>query len=145
MITILPKNKKVKNITPYYELVYNYMIGDSDGDTTHVCEVSLDNTHVERFVKLVNSLKPTKGTWGIIFDENFLEKAHEEGQINEDDYEFLSKIQDCDFEDDKEAEYAEELSEGIRSEASYSFLVFEGVDLYYYDDKGVKYNTEIVN
>jgi hypothetical protein len=51
--------------TPHYELVYNYMIGDADGDTTETCEVSLDNPFFERFIVLINSLPCPKDSWGI--------------------------------------------------------------------------------
>jgi hypothetical protein len=56
--------------------------------------------------------------------------------------------EDEDDEDDefsKENEvYASEFFEGVRHEAEYSFLVFEGVDLFYYDEYKKKHSTKIV-
>ena len=49
------------------------------------------------------------------------------------------------FEVSKENEvYASEFFEGVRHEAEYSFLVFEGVDLFYYDEYKKKHSTKIV-
>ena len=42
-------------------------------------------------------------------------------------------------------DYASEFYEGVRGETEYSFLVFEGIDLYYYDEYGVKHETKIVD
>ena len=72
MIRIKPKNKSKKLSDPYYKLVYNYMIGDANGYTTEEETVSLDNPYVERYITLMNSLKTTKGKWGIILNSNSL-------------------------------------------------------------------------
>lgn len=148
MIKILPVRKD-SYASPFYELVYNYMIGDADGDTDETCEVSVDNPYLERYVRLLNSLKPTNGHWGIILESDRLEKHYLEGQLTEDDYKFLSDIMFYGYDDrgedisEKESEWYEELASGVRGDAEYSFLVFQGVELYYYDKEG-KHDTTIV-
>lgn len=147
MIRIKPKNKNKTISDPYYKLVYNYMIGDANGDITKEVDVSLDNPYVERYITLMNSLKPPKGKWGIIL--NRLSEHFKEGQINEDDYEFLKAMM---FDGSNSAfkiengneDFADEFFEGVRSDTEYSFLVFEGCDLFYIDEFGESHETEIV-
>jgi len=145
-----PKGGKI----PYYELVFDYMIGDANGDTTETITTSVDNPHVERFVKLINSLKPLNGTWGIVFCEYEVEGFSE--QLELEDYQFLNAAlfgihgrEDLDdnpyFAEGFEDNYLCEFEDGVRGETEYSFLVFQGVDLYYYDEYGVKNETEITS
>lgn len=139
--------KSKKKIKPYYQLVYNYMIGDANGYTTEDSEVSVDNPYLERYVKLLNKLESTKGHWGVMLEEDRLNAHCKEGQITKDDLKFLKKIMFNRLDGvqltEEEEGYIEELSEGVRSEAEYSFLVFEGVDLFYYDENNKKYETKI--
>jgi hypothetical protein len=66
MIEIQKPNPKTTIVGhPHYILKYDYMIGDSDGYTSEKIRVSVDNPFLERYVTLLNSLKPTKGTWGL--------------------------------------------------------------------------------
>jgi hypothetical protein len=157
MIEIKKEKKKKKKIEPYYILKYDYMIGDADGDTSEKVHISKDNPYLERYVKLLNSLEPTKGHWGVMLSSDRLYAHCKEGQITEDDYNFLSALmfEDYDYddedEDDKEKtsyfkeddEYAGEFFEGVMAETEYSFLVFEGVSLKYVDEDGVKHKTVI--
>jgi len=159
MIKVVEKKNKKKKQDPYYELIYNYMIGDGKGNTTEEVIVSVNNPFVERYVKLLNSLQPTKNHWGIVFEGDRVYESYQEGQITKDDYLFLERMMndgDNDDDDDDEEEdifivskadegYASEFYEGVRGETSYSFLVFEGIDLYYYDEYGVKHETEIID
>jgi len=150
MIEIVKETKGTKKVCePHYLLTYNYMIGDADGDTTEKVEVSLDNPYLERFVKLMNSLQPTKGYWGICLEEGRLENHFKEGQITEDDYNFLLALL-FDWEtkstfviEPENEEYSHEFSEGVRSETEYSFLSFEGIDLQYVDEFGKKHKAVI--
>ena len=156
MIKILDEKKPKKASKPYYELVYNYMIGDANGHTNEEVELSVDNPYIERYVTLLNSLKPLKGSWGVGLSRGDLYKHFDEGQITKDDYSFLNRLMfDGEDEDDEDGEYTFEVSkenevyaseffEGVRDEAEYSFLVFEGVDLFYYDEYKKKHNTKIV-
>lgn len=141
MIVIKQKKSRKRKLTPYYKLVFNYMIGDADGYTTEEVEVNKDNPHIERFCKLLNKLKPTKGTWGIALDENCLDDMLKEKQLNQDNYDFLYKtlFNNCSAD---EEEYMGSFYKGVRLETEYSFLVFEGVDLFYIDENGQQFETE---
>ncbi len=136
------------------------MIGDSNGNTSYECEISLDNPYIERYVSLLNSLKPTSGTWGIILDPERLHNHFKEGQINKEEYSFLNTLMWDSFDDgedendeefifdipDENLDYSLEFYEGVRDELDCcSFLVFEGVDLLYIDENGNSHNTEIKN
>lgn len=159
MIKIIEKKKKGKTQKPYYILKYHYMIGDADGDTSESCQVSVDNPYLERYVTLLNDMKPTKGTWGLCLDMETLGKAFGEDQFTEDDYTFLLRTmfyENLDDEDDDEAragnyfsnkkdnDYANEFYDGVRSDAEYSFLVFEGCEIKYVDEWGEKHKCEII-
>lgn len=144
MIKVIEKKKNKKKQNPYYLLEFNYMIGDSNGYTEEEITCPIEHAEIiERFVRLINGLEPLKGTWGIVLDSHDFVGFLNEGQLNQEDYDFLKKIMFHSGEegDDDMRGY---FSECIRSEAEYSFLVFESVSLYYYDENGVKFKTEIV-
>lgn len=166
MIKILPEKKpnKKANVKPHYILEYDYMIGDANGNTSKKVKVSKDNPYVERYCKLLNKLKPTKGHWGVMLEKGDRMYDHvTEKQITEDDFNFLKRLmfeeyeENCDececdtcecgnspFEIPKEHEkYANEFHNGVTSNTEYSFLVFEGVSLYYIDEFGKKHNTSL--
>ena len=133
MIKIIKKRKKKGNKTPYYKVVVHYMIGDANGETKEELKVSIDDPNVERFASALNDLEPKKGHWGIVFDSDF-DAYVENGSLSQEDCDFLDKLGEEDY----------ELSHLIRGETEYSFLVFEGVYIYYYDEYGVKNDTKIV-
>lgn len=149
MIEVLKKKKTKKKQEPYYRLVFNYMIGDANGDTTEETETSIDNPYLERFVKLLNGLEPLKGHWGVMLEDYRLQRHVKEGHITQEDYEFLAPMMFYDWEEenDIEADYDDGHKYGfmdcIRAEAEYSFLVFQGIDLFYYDENGVEHETKI--
>ena len=146
------KNKSKKERSPYYILTYHYMIGDSNGYTKKKVEVSADNPFLERFCKILNSLKPNSKSWGVMLTEKDIESFLDEGQITKDEYLFLMRTLFIDDEDgndddkewinyfktDEENEFANEFYEGVESYTEYSFLVFEGVKLKYVDEHGQK-------
>ena len=147
------KLKKAKK--PYYVLEYDYMIGDANGSTTEETRISIDNPFVERYVTLLNKLKPVKGSWGVQLESSDIYGNFEEKRITKDDYNFLIRTmfgtegEEDDglepyFTSDSDNKFADEFADGVRAETEYSFLVFEGVDLYYYDENGKKNNTQIL-
>lgn len=148
MIKIKEEKKGKGNKTPYYKLVFNYMIGDANGNTKYDVEVSKDNPYLERFVTLVNKLKPEKGHWGVGLDNDCIESNVKQKNITRDDADFLIMLMHEGGWDenvpDENDDYAFEFFEGVRSETEYSFLVFECCDLYYIDEYGKKHNTVIV-
>jgi len=149
MIKIVKKEKVNIVCDPYFMIKFNYMIGDANGHTSEKVDISRSNPFLERFVTLVNSLTSTKGTWGIVFDESNLEKHFNEGQISLDEYNFLLRTMYGERDPDvsmseKDEEFADEFYQGVRGETEYSFLVFQSLDLYYYNEHGKKCRTEIV-
>ena len=50
---------------------------------------------------------------------------------------------DEDEEDYVEDEFAEQFVDGVTSDTEYSFLVFQGIELHYIDEYGVKHATNI--
>ena len=92
MIKILEeKNPKKKVNDPYYLLTYEYMIGDANGHTDGEVELSENNPFIERYCKLLSSLKATKGTWGLCLNCETIGNCFTEKQITEDDYKFLMR------------------------------------------------------
>jgi len=147
MIEIVKETKTKKKSSPYYILKYEYMIGDADGNTSEKVEVLADNPYLERYVKLLNSLKPLDGKWGIVLDSYEFHKFVEQGQITEDDYKFLNSLMwegnDLYEGIDEDDEHAWAFCEGVQGETEYSFLVFEGIKLTYVDEDGKKHKTKI--
>lgn len=152
MIKILPNVKPTKPQEPYYNLTYNYMIGDADGETTEESTCSINNPYVERYVTLLNKLTPPKGHWGIILERSRLKDHFEQGQLTQEEYDFLK----CTMFNDNSGstfnpsegdldEYLYDFCEGVRGDAEYSFLVFEGITLEYVDEYGEVFQTEIVS
>lgn len=160
MIKLVEKIKSTEKREPFYTLEYHYMIGDGNGDTTEVVRLSEDNPYIERYCKLLLSLEPTKGHWGIVLNKERIWNSFQEGQITEDDYFFLRKFMfeyDEDDEDDEEyvnskmfklepenENYSHEFYYGVMAEAEYSFLVFQGLSLIYHDEYGEIHDTYFV-
>lgn len=129
----------IENETPYYHVIFNYMIGDANGNTTYdfICNES-EIEKVVKYVSILNKLKPLKDHWGICFDNYTKEYPGEYIGLSEDEYNiFIDLLYSNDYEDIRG-----EISECLKSETEYSFLVFEKVDVYYYDENGIKYNVE---
>ena len=171
MIEIIRETTKRK-VKPYYELTIDYMIGDANGDTIETMDIGKDDAKgletVEKVIKILNKLKPPKGRWGIILDIYKLKDNLRDKQITEEEYDFLSKVSSeyyylentlpdilrekghTDEEIETLVEEASENDEEIgyfqyifKGETEYSFLVYQGVSLVYYDETGVKRETRI--
>lgn len=148
------KNKSKKERSPYYILTYHYMIGDANGYTKEKVKVSADNPFLERFCKILNSLKPNSKSWGVMLTKEDIISFFDEKQITKDEYLFLmrtlfeyrpNKEWSDYFKTDEENSYADEFYEGVRSNTEYSFLVFEYVKLKYVDEYGNKIKAKIKN
>lgn len=141
------KNKKKKS-DPYYLLVYNYMIGDSNGYKKTTVEVSLDNPFLERYYTLLNTLVPPSGHWGVILDDETIYKLYNQRILSKDDYRFLMRtlFQDDEVSDyfstELENKYADEFFEGVTAGGD-SYYVFENVDLFYVDEYGKKHKSKV--
>ena len=141
-IEVIYNEKKVKT-KPHYLLVYDYMIGDADGEHSEELELSLDNPHIERYVTLLNNLKPNKGFWGISLEDDRLELSFKEGQFSQEDYDFL-KTTTSYPEEEPEDDFLTEFRDGVRTEHELSYLSFEGVTLFYINETGKKFSTKFV-
>lgn len=148
--------EKAKNnygpIKPYYELTFEYMIGDADGDAKEKVDVALDNPHLERFYKLVSGLERLPGKIGVVLDHEDLKKQLSLKKITEDDYEFLkatmfesvdSTYWPIDANDEKYDAFGE-FFEGVRYHIRNSFLTFDGFKLERVNADGTKTEMEVV-
>jgi len=151
---ISSKNKPLKKkIKPHYYLIINYMIGDSNGDTIEESEISLDNPFLERFCKILKKLKNPKGCWGIKLDEEAIEANYKQKCITKDEKDFFLNIlqvegmeeeeSDKFFKSEEEAQFAVEISELIRTETEYSFLTYQGFELFYVDENKKRHKTRL--
>ena len=130
----------IKNQTPYYHVIFNYMIGDANGNTTYdfICNES-EIEKVVKYVSILNKLKPLKDHWGICFDNYEKEYPGEYIGLSEVEYNVFMDLLDCEFYISKERS---EIQSCLASRNEYSFLVFQGIEIYYYDENNTKYKVE---
>lgn len=130
----------IKNQTPYYHVIFNYMIGDANGNTTYdfICNES-EIEKVVKYVSILNKLKPLKDHWGICFDNYEKEYPGEYIGLSEVEYNVFMDLLDCEFYISKERS---EIQSCLTSRNEYSFLVFQGIEIYYYDENNTKYKVE---
>jgi hypothetical protein len=137
MIKLIP----IENKTPYYHVIFNYMIGDADGSTTY--DFTCNESEIEKVVKYVsilNKLKPLKDHWGICFDDYCgIGYPGEYIGLSEVEYNVFMDLLDCEFYISKERS---EIQSCLASRNEYSFLVFQGIEIYYYDENNTKYKVE---
>lgn len=160
LVEKVPSTKKIQE--PTYVLTYNYMIGDANGDTEEEVDVSLNNPFTERYVTALNKLHPIPGHWGVMLEENRLHAHLKEGDITQDEYIILQTVfsygeydpidsEEFSEEDnplilsEEDKDFLAEFEDGVRADAEYSFLVFQGADLVYVDEFGVIHQTEFVD
>lgn len=130
----------IENKTPYYHVIFNYMIGDANGNTTYdfICNES-EIEKVVKYVSILNKLKPLKDHWGICFDNYEKEYPGEYIGLSEVEYNVFMDLLDCEFYISKERS---EIQSCLASRNEYSFLVFQGIEIYYYDENNTKYKVE---
>lgn len=70
-----------------HHVIFNYMIGDADGNTTYdfTCNES-EIEEVVKYVSILNKLKPLKDHWGIYFDNYKKEYPGEYIGLSEEQY-----------------------------------------------------------
>ena len=132
----------IENKLPYYHVIFNYMIGDGDGNTTY--DFTCDASEIEEIVKYVdifNRLKPLKGYWGIVFDNLPREYPGEYIGVSREEYEILMHLINL---ENAESKIEEAIYDCIRSDIdSWNFLVFQGINIYYYDESNRKYKAVV--
>lgn len=137
MIKLTP----VKNEFPYYHIIFNYMIGDGNGHTEYdlTC-VSSEIEEVVKYVSILNKLNPLEGYWGVCFNNYPEEYPGEYIGVSKNEYKVFIKLIEC--EEDYYTSIKGAIHECLRSEIECSLLIFEGVEIYYYDENNVKYSVE---
>lgn len=130
MIKILP----IPKVEPHFVVTIGYMIGDANGHTNEVFECSREELEeVSQYILILNKLERLKGHWGICFDNYPEEYPGEYIGLTEEEYdkfyEFINSEEGYEF--------------GIRSDAEYSFLVFEGIDVTYIDENNAVHDVVI--
>lgn len=134
MIKLTP----VKNEFPYYHIIFNYMIGDGNGHTEYdlTC-VSSEIEEVVKYVSILNKLNPLEGYWGVCFNNYPEEYPGEYIGVSKDEYTIFIDLLNPDNEGIKG-----EISMCLKGEIEYALLIFEGVEIYYYNENNVKYSVE---
>ena len=141
----LIEDKPNKPNHPYYYIEFNYMIGDGDGETEYgfACRKE-DIEEVAEYVNILNKVKTLKGHWGICFDEYPEEYPGEYIGLSEEEYKIFYHLINLDDEDEDTILPIETtIGDCLRARTEYSFLVFEGINIYYYDENGKKFNVMI--
>ena len=66
-------------------------------------------------------------------------------EINEEEYNFLKELMYDSYKDrsDEADEFKKEFYDGVAGTTEYSFLVFEGLDLYYIDEDGTRHEAYV--
>ena len=112
--------------------------GLKTGNTTYdfTCNES-EIEEVVKYVSILNKLKPLKDHWGI-FDNYKKEYPGEYIGLSEEEYNIFTELSCYDGNDAIKVE----ICDCLRSETEYSFLVFQGVEIYYYNKNNTKYKVE---
>lgn len=160
MIKIIEKTKKSQE--PYYLLKVKYMIGDSNGYTEEEGKYGFEESaRLEKFCRILDKFKSNEGHWGIVLNDEYERDMLTEGMVTREEqlfYKYVSNeyrnlLKDEELtqeetemvkgwmKEDEEMEYPTFFGELIRSDAEYSFLVYQGYSLKYVDDQGVKHKT----
>ena len=132
----------IENETQYYHVIFNYIIGDGNGYTTYdfTCN-AFEIEEIIKYVDIFNRLKPPKGYWGIVFNDLPREYPGEYIGVSREEYEILMHLI---YLENAETEIEEAMCDCIRSDiGSWNFLVFKGIDIYYYDESNRKYKVVI--
>ena len=129
--------------SPRYEVIFDYMIGDGDGHTTESFSCGPDKIEeVIKYVNILNKLKPLPGHWGICFDNYLEEYPGEYIGLSEEEYKIFYHLINLDDEDEDIILPIEAtISDCLRARTEYSFLVFEGIEIFYYDENGRKFKV----
>jgi hypothetical protein len=134
MITILSA-KKTTSPKNRYKITHDWMLGDSDGNTTSTQLINKHNPHLDRFLSCCNKLtKSLPGTWANILDTSTIEKC-----LDDDDFEFFGQFIDEFNSDDEDIQ---ELYFEVITEQGHTFVSYQGFEVVYYDENGNKFNCK---
>lgn len=132
-----------ENKDPYYHIIFNYMIGDGNGNTTYDFTCSPEDIdEVIKYVSILKKLKPLKRHWGICFDNYSEEYPGDYIGLSEEEYKTFLHLLELEEEESTDIEF--NICDCIKSRINeWSFLVFEGIEIYYYDKNNRKYQVVI--
>lgn len=136
MIKLVP----IINDSPYYKVIFNYMIGDADGYTSYnfTCEDE-QIEEVMRYITILNKLRPLKGHWGICFEDYPNEYPGTYIGLDEKEYDVFKEL----LNSGDDTGIKGKICECLRSRTEYSFLVFQNAEVCYYDIFNTKYKVEL--
>lgn len=135
MIELIP----VKITKPHCEVTFHYTIGDDDGYTRYNFNCSLEEVEeVAKFVSILNRLQPIKYHSEIVFEDYYSGYPGEYIGVSEEEYNLFMEVL-CYTRELTNME--EKINYCLRSNLvnEIAYLVFSGVDIYYYDENGNQY------
>jgi hypothetical protein len=139
----LNKADKPPRIKQNYKLKINYMIGDSNGYTDEERKISLNNPFIKLVTGALDKIVTLKGTWGIVFDDQYFDRSEEAGNISEMENQLLSLISNYNYTEDavdilnfygfdvsdENHEHLKDFDGLLIRDTEYSFLVYLGYKL----------------
>jgi len=143
MIKILT-NQQSQNPKNVYKITHDWMLGDSDGDTSYSQFASKDNPHLDKFLECCDKLtKPLPGTWANILEISTIKKCLKE------DFDFFKQFLEY-YNDDVDTinrqiindEFVDELIFDPITERGSTFVSYHGFEICFYDENGNKFNCE---
>lgn len=146
MIKVIEHKKEYE---PCYRIIFRYSIADSCDNSNEECIVSTNFSYLETIITILNRLRPASGKWGIMLNNEELDSFLEEEQISKEEYDLLFTLFNFEYVEKISPQYDNDdmynLYTCIKSDDERVFFVFNEVELYYVDDYGIYYETEIVN
>lgn len=127
-------SKKLKGPKNVYKITHDWMLGDSDGDTTTTQFVPKDNPHLDKFLECCDRLTEEQpGTWANILDTKTIRK------ILKNDYEFFKRF----LEGAKnQTQEEQELTFEVMTESGMTFVTYQGFSIEYFDENGTKFRCK---
>lgn len=126
---------KIDNPKSVYKITHQWMLGDADGDTTTEQLISKDNPFIDKFLECCHKLTiPLPNTWGNSLELDTIKKCLK------NDYEFFKQF--INEGTPTEDENIEELYFSTIIEQGATFVTYQGFNLVYYDENGIKFKCE---
>lgn len=135
-------NKPTKpRVKRNYSFKVNYMIGDADGYTSEQATISVNNPFVKLVSDALHKLENIEGHWGVMLDDEHYKGNRDAGNISEMEYKLLTLVTDGCYDEDmvdeffdaygyykteENYDYIMDFDGLLRSDAEYSYLVYEG-------------------
>lgn len=122
-----------KNPKNVYKIKHDWMLGDSDGDTTTTQIVSSDNKDLDRFLYCLTKLeKPLPGVWANILETDTIKKCLK------DDYAWF-------YQNALNERTAQDLYFETIVEQGHTFVSYQGYSIRYFDENGIEHSCEYIS